>query len=72
MNVRVECHSGHSGEEAPRAFTLGETRFAVLEVQDRWLEPACRYFKIRVPDGRRFILKHDSASDEWELAALVG
>lgn len=72
MNIRVECHAGYRGEEEPRSFTLGETRFPVVEIVDRWLDPAHRYFKVRVADGRRFVLRHDSASGEWELAALVG
>jgi hypothetical protein len=72
MPIRVECYAGHRGEEEPRAFTLGERRFAVLEILDRWLEPRHRHFKVKVDDGRQFILRHDSASGEWELAALVG
>jgi hypothetical protein len=72
MNIRVECHAGHRGEEEPRAFTLGERRFAVLEILDRWLDPAHRYFKVKVDDGRMFVLRHDAASGSWELAALVG
>ena len=72
MKIRVECHAGYRGDEEPRAFTLGETRFAVLEIMDRWLEPRQRYFKVRIEDGRRFILRHDIRSGEWELAALVG
>jgi hypothetical protein len=35
MNIRVECHAGYRGEEEPSAFTLGERRFAVLEILDR-------------------------------------
>jgi len=72
VNVRVECHAGYRGEEEPRAFTLGERRFEVLAVEDRWLHPEHRYFKVLVEDGRRFVLRHDSLSDAWELAALVG
>jgi len=72
MNIRVECYAGHRGEEEPRAFTLGERRFEVLEIEDRWLHPEHRYFKVLVDDGRRFVLRHDGASDQWELAALVG
>lgn len=71
LKLRVECYAGHRGEEEPRAFTLGERRFAVVEILDRWLDPAHRYFKVKVDDGRRFILRHDSVSAEWELAALV-
>lgn len=72
MNIRVECHAGYRGEEEPRAFTLGERRFAVLEILDRWLDPEHRYFKVRVDDGRMFVLRHDTSSGQWELAALVG
>jgi hypothetical protein len=71
MKIRVECYAGYRGEQEPRAFTLGERRFAVIEILDRWLEPAHRYFKVKVADDRRFILRHDGGSDEWELAALV-
>jgi hypothetical protein len=72
MEVSVECHAGHRGEEEPRAFTLGETRFPVVEILDRWLDPLHRYFKVLVPDGRHFVLRHDEASGRWDLAALVG
>ena len=72
MKIRVECHAGYRGAEEPRAFTLGERRFTVLAILDRWLDPEHRYFKVRVEDGRRFILRHDGASGQWELAALVG
>jgi hypothetical protein len=72
MKIRVECYAGYRGEEEPRGFTLGERRFAVVEILDRWIDPRLRYFKVKVDDDRRFILRHDSASGEWELAALVG
>ena len=72
MKITVECYAGYRGEQEPRAFTLGERRFEVLELIDRWLDPKHRYFKVRVDDGRTFILRHDEASGEWELAGLVG
>jgi len=72
MPIRVECYAGHRGEEEPLAFTLGETRFPVVEILDRWVAPDHRYFKVSVPDGRSFVLRYDEASAEWELAALVG
>ena len=72
MKLRLECYAGHRGEEEPRAFSLGETRFTVLEIEDRWIHPEHRYFRVRVEDGRRFVVRHDLASGEWELAALVG
>lgn len=72
MPIRVECHAGYRGDEEPRAFTLGERRFAVLDIEDRWLAPDHRYFKVKVDDGRTFVLRHDEPTGAWELAALVG
>jgi hypothetical protein len=72
MKIRVECYSGYRGEEEPRAFTLGRTRFSVLEIVDRWMAPDHRYFKVRADDGRMLVLRHDTGSNHWELAALVG
>jgi hypothetical protein len=72
MNIQVECYAGHRGEQEPVAFILGETRFPVDEILDRWIAPDHRYFKVKVPDGRSFVLRYDETSGDWELAALVG
>ena len=72
MGIRVECDAGDPGEEEPIALYLGERRLEVTEVVDRWLAPGHRYFKVRVGDGRQFVLRHDAAKHAWELAALVG
>ena len=72
MPIRVECYTGHRGEQEPCAFWLGERRFEVVDLIDRWLEPAHRHFKVKVDDGRMFILRHDTSSGDWDLAALVG
>lgn len=72
MRISVECYAGYRGEQEPRSFTVGERRFEVRELLDRWLAPDHRYFKVRADDGRVFILRHDERSGEWELAGLVG
>ena len=59
MKILVECYAGYRGEQEPRAF-------------DRWLSPEHRYFKVRVDDGRMLVLRHDSATSEWEVAGMVG
>jgi len=71
VKIRVECYAGYRGEEEPRAFTLGERRFAIVDVLDRWLAPDHRYFKVKADDGSSYLLRYDQASDEWELAGLV-
>jgi len=72
LAIRVECYAGYRGEETPRRFYLGERVVEAVEVLDCWLAPDHRYFKVRADDGRAFVLRHDSASAEWELAGLVG
>jgi hypothetical protein len=72
MKIQVECHAGYRGEEEPRVFTLGGTRLAIVAILDRWMAPEHRYFKVKAEDGRSFVLRHDTASGDWELAGLVG
>ena len=67
LNIRVECYAGHRGEETPHRFFLGERRVNVVEILDRWLAPDHRYFKVRGDDGSLYILRHDVASERWEL-----
>ena len=67
MVIRVECYSGHRGEEAPRAFYLDERRAEVIQTLDRWLSPSHRYFKVQTYDGGTCVLRHDEVSSEWEM-----
>lgn len=67
MTLRVECYAGHRGEETPRAVIIDERRVDVVEILDRWLAPDHRYFKLKGSDGDVYILRHDCASDAWEL-----
>jgi hypothetical protein len=72
MALRVECYAGYRGDQEPLAFWLGERRFAVRGVVDRWFAPTQRWFKVDADDGRMYVLRHDEATSDWELAALVG
>jgi hypothetical protein len=63
----VECYAGHRGEQTPRRFFLGDRPVDVAEVMDQWLAPDHRYFKLRGADGASYILRHDTASDDWQL-----
>ena len=67
FQIRVVCYAGYGGEETPRRFYLGEREIEVTAVDDRWLAPDHRYFKIRCTAGDVYILRHDSRSDRWEL-----
>ena len=65
--VRVECHAGYRAEEAPRRFYLGTRAIDVTEIIDRWLDPACSYFKVRGDDAGIYILRYTRDADSWEM-----
>lgn len=67
LKVRVECYAGYRGEETPRRFHIGSRAIEVNEIIDRWLSPDHRYFKVAGSDDGTYILRHDVATDNWEL-----
>jgi hypothetical protein len=67
LEVDVECYAGHRGEQTPRRFRLAGGAIEVADVVDQWLSPDHRYFKVRDRQGDVYILRHDVASQRWEL-----
>ena len=65
--VEVECYAGSRGDETPRLFRLAERQVELDEVVDRWLEPGCRYFKVRDVEGGLYVLRNDVVWERWEL-----
>jgi len=66
-NIKVVCYAGYRAEESPVRFFLGKTKVEVAEIIDRWIGQDHRYFKVKGDDGARYILRHDSISDIWEM-----
>lgn len=69
MRICVLSRTGRGGEYDPQVFHLGSRRHPVVAVLDQWSEGSFRFFKVRVDDGRRFVLRHDLTTGVWELAA---
>lgn len=67
LAVKVVCYAGDRAEESPMRFYLGERCIEVIEVLDRWLDPAHRYFKLRGDDNGIYILRHSIDEDCWEM-----
>jgi hypothetical protein len=67
LAIRVECYSGHRGEEIPRRFWMDERLVTVSAILDRWLAPDHRYFKVAGDDGDVYIIRYDVAADRWEM-----
>ena len=70
MEIRVDCYAGYRGEETPRRLTMGTRHIDVVAVQDRWLAPDHRYFKIIGDDGGLYIIRHNPHQDIWQLTCF--
>lgn len=67
MKIRVTCHAGYRGEEAPRCFWLGKRQIDIVEILDRWTGPDHRYFKVTDADRCLYILQHDPSAWSWQI-----
>jgi hypothetical protein len=65
--IAVVAYAGYQGEQEPRALVLDGVRLDVLDIADRWYDPAGRYFKVRASDGRLHLLRCDAETLEWSL-----
>jgi len=72
MKICVLSRTGRGGQYDPQVFHLGQRRLPVVAVLEQWTDAQHRYFKVRVEDGRRFVLRHDATTGAWELAAAYG
>jgi hypothetical protein len=72
MKICVLSRSGRGGQDNPYVFHLGQRRLPVVAIVSEWLEPPCRCLMVRVEDGRRFVLRHDPTTGDWQLAAAYG
>jgi len=70
MTIQVECYAGYRGAQEPRAFVMGDRRFEVSAITDRWAGPDYRYFRATASDGHTYVLRHDERLDEWTLGAF--
>ena len=55
MKIQVQCR--RSGD--PRTFLVGARRLQVMRVLERTAESSLRRFRVRVFDGREFVLRQD-------------
>jgi hypothetical protein len=65
MKIQVHCRGAD-----PASFYLGGHRLHVLRVLERASEDGQRRFRVKVADGREFVLRHDPASGDWTLSRV--
>lgn len=67
--VRVVCYSGYKADERPVRIMFEFQTLEIAEVEDRWYSPGATYFRVRVQNGERYVLRRDDAQVVWSLTA---
>jgi hypothetical protein len=65
--AQVECHSGQSYAERPRAFHWEGQRLEVEQILTEWRTPTAKHWCVLTREGRKFELAYDEEKDEWEI-----
>jgi len=68
--VQVECYSGHTYAQEPRAVVWQGQRFEVDAVEARWRTPEGPAFRVRVQSEKVFELRYHEIEDRWSLAKV--
>ena len=68
VSVQVECYSGYTYAQEPRAFEWGGQRYEVQRLVKRWRTPAGPAFRVkvsRIPDSQSPISNLQSPISNW-------
>jgi hypothetical protein len=67
VETRVECYAGARYPERPRAFLYEGDWLEVAQVEGQERTPRELRFRVRLSDGRRFLLLYDEIRDAWQV-----
>ena len=66
MELTVECYSGHTYAQEPRAFVWQGRRYVVQKVERAWRTPEGPHFRV-IADGDSYELAYNEQADIWSL-----
>ena len=69
--LKVECYSGHTYAQEPRAFVWQGRRCEIEAVEARWRTPEGPAFRVRVQSEEVFELCYHEIEDRWSLAQAL-
>lgn len=67
MSDLVECHSGFTYADRPKALIWQGIRRDIAEVLHSWHVPAGKQFRVRCTDGSVFLLTFTVIDGEWQI-----
>jgi hypothetical protein len=65
MELIVECYSGHTYAQEPRAFVWYGERHVVQAVERTWRAPEGPHFLVRTREGGFFELTYNEVEHTW-------
>lgn len=65
--MTVECYSGHTYAQEPRAFVWQGERHVIKQIWQTWREPSGLYFKVETESGVWCTLVYDETQDLWRI-----
>ena len=68
-HIKVETYSGYKADERPVRITIDGAAREVAEVEDRWYSPGATFFRVRLADGERYVLRRIEAQEVWLIEA---
>jgi hypothetical protein len=66
----VECYSGHTFAQEPRAVIWEGHRYEVERVEQRWRTPEGPGFRVQVEEGITFDIRYYELEDRWSVRLL--
>jgi hypothetical protein len=70
MDVVVECHSGYTYADRPKAMYLNHAWHKVKEIITEWQTPEGKHFRLITKDENSYELIYDIANDRWTCHQL--
>jgi len=67
MVAVVECHSGYTFPQRPKAIRNDNERLEIEVIETEWLSPRGKFFRVKMIDGSIFVLFYDEANDNWQI-----
>jgi hypothetical protein len=65
--LEVKCYSGHTYAQRPESFFWQNKEHKISRIEEEWLEPGKRFFRIVTEDEKLFELCYNEAHDQWWL-----
>jgi hypothetical protein len=67
MVAVVECHSGYTFPQRPKAIRKDNERLEIEVIETEWRSPQGKFFRVKTIDGSIFVLFYDEANDNWQI-----